>query len=113
MLLHLASRVVQVDVPGDNNCQIHALVDQLDQLRGAHTYAFTVQNDCIDWLYANANKYMEVRYTLCHYTLCHYTLCHLHCATIHCATIHCAAIHCALFTVLYSLCFIHCALLID
>ena len=50
-----------MDVPGDNNCQFHALVDQLKQLRPQHhTDAFTLRNDCIDWLQANADMYMEV-----------------------------------------------------
>ena len=54
---------MQVGVPGDNNCQFHALVDQLKQLRPQHhTDAFTLRNNCIDWLHANADMYMEVNH---------------------------------------------------
>ena len=51
---------MQVNVPGDNNCQFHALVDQLKILKNHKTDAFALRNDCVDWLHANGDMFMEV-----------------------------------------------------
>jgi len=50
----------EVDVPGDNNCQFHALVDQLKILKNHKTDAFALRNDCVDWLHANGDMFMEL-----------------------------------------------------
>ena len=55
---------MQVSVPGDNNCQFHALVDQLKKLKNHKTDAFTLRNDCVDWLHANGDIFMEVTLAL-------------------------------------------------
>ena len=57
-------------VPGDNNCHFHALADQLNKRNPQlpPTDALTVRSECVDWLEANANRYMEVS---CAHTVSH------------------------------------------
>lgn len=50
---------VEHPVPGDNNCQFHALVDQLAQNGVAGLTARTLRTQAVGWLEANAEKPMD------------------------------------------------------
>ena len=50
---------VQVEVQGNNNCQFHALADQLKRHPPHHIDALMLRIECIDWLHDNGDMYME------------------------------------------------------
>lgn len=57
---HLAMRGFRImDVPGDNNCQFHALADQLQQLGVTGWSALSLRKKMVQWLQENGNKSMD------------------------------------------------------
>ena len=53
------------DVPGDNNCQFHALTDQLEQLGISGWSAISMRKKTVQWLRENGEIRAEIhpRYT--------------------------------------------------
>jgi len=57
---NLASQgYLEKPVPGDNNCQFHALADQLAYTNWPGWKAMTVRQQCVAWLKANGDTLMD------------------------------------------------------
>lgn len=57
---HLALQGLAVhDVPGDNNCQFHALADQLEWIGIEGWDARTLRREIVNWLEANGDRPMD------------------------------------------------------
>jgi len=57
---HLRMRGFQIkDVPGDNNCQFHAIADQLDQVGLRGWTADKLRRKTVEWLKANGDRPMD------------------------------------------------------
>ncbi|KAL3910610.1 MAG: hypothetical protein SGPRY_008997, partial [Prymnesium sp.] len=57
---HLALRGFKIkDVPGDNNCQFHALADQLEQVGISGWTAISLRKKAVSWLQENGNRPMD------------------------------------------------------
>jgi len=57
---HLGLRGFKIkDVPGDNNCQFHALTDQLEQLGISGWSAISMRKKTVQWLRENGGRAMD------------------------------------------------------
>ena len=57
---HMAVRGFQIkDVPGDNNCQFHALADQLEQVGVSGFTAGKLRKLTVSWLQENGDRPMD------------------------------------------------------
>jgi len=57
---HLALRGFKIkDVPGDNNCQFHALADQLQQVGITGWTAISLRKKAVQWLHDNGKRPMD------------------------------------------------------
>jgi hypothetical protein len=50
---------IMVDVPGDNNCQFHAIVDQLDRICIKNWTAMKLRKKAVKWLRDNEKREMD------------------------------------------------------
>jgi len=57
---HLKLRGFQIkDVPGDNNCQFHAIADQLEQVGYGGWTALKLRQKAVQWLKSNGDRAMD------------------------------------------------------
>ena len=57
---HMALRGFRIkDVPGDNNCQFHALADQLEQVGVSGFTAGKLRKLTVSWLQENGDRPMD------------------------------------------------------
>ena len=60
LALHLSVYNLEIkDVPGDNNCQFHAIADKLDQFGNKEWTDIKLRKKAVKWLKDNGNRAMD------------------------------------------------------